>query len=179
MNKKQGRPPMSSEAKLESLKRRLWAKVVKHEDGCWVWIGLVNPKGYGRIGVGRNEGMRLAHRVAWELTHGAIPVGKCVLHKCDVPACVNPEHLFLGDRADNNVDMMRKGRANFIAWKSVRNRRHGSQVPNSRLTEAKVRLIRIEYESGGTSFEKLAKKYNVGSTTIEHIVKRRKWAHVE
>lgn len=79
------------------------------EAGCWLWIGRAKPKGYGRIGIGRNKQFA-AHRVSWELFRGEIPAGMCVCHKCDTPSCVNPDHLFLGTHADNAGDRQRKGR---------------------------------------------------------------------
>ena len=91
--------------------------------GCWNWQGPKNAKGYGRIagvvidGVRHTEHERamLAHRVAWLLYRGPIPLsdaahGTVVMHKCDNPACVNPHHLLLGTQADNVRDMIQKGR---------------------------------------------------------------------
>lgn len=76
--------------------------------GCWLWVASVNACGYGTIGVhGKSV---LAHRVAWTLYRGEIPVGMCVLHICDTPPCVNPAHLFLGTPRDNAVDRQKKGR---------------------------------------------------------------------
>lgn len=73
--------------------------------GCWLWMGRVNQFGYGTIGI------KLTHRVVWEHEHGPIPNGLYVCHKCDVPLCVNPAHLFLGTQLDNMVDMRCKGRS--------------------------------------------------------------------
>lgn len=75
--------------------------------GCWLWTGSLQKDGYGLIKDGR---MRTAHRVSWELHRGPIPARACVLHKCDVRSCVNPDHLWLGSLRDNAVDMARKKR---------------------------------------------------------------------
>lgn len=87
---------------------QFWSKVNRTE-GCWLWAGSKRSEmGYGSFVVrGRSFA---AHRVSWELTHGPIPPGLKVLHKCDVPACVNPDHLFLGTDKDNHQDKAAKGR---------------------------------------------------------------------
>ena len=84
------------------LEQRFWPKVQK-SDGCWLWIaGGDSETGYGRIRAGgRGTTQLLAHRAAWELTNGPVPDGLWVLHHCDTPRCVRPDHLFLGDHADN------------------------------------------------------------------------------
>lgn len=80
------------------------------ETGCWLWTGAIT-KGYGMIGSGLGDRRTLlAHRVSWELCNGPVPAGLHVLHKCDTPACVNPDHLFLGTHTDNMCDMTKKGR---------------------------------------------------------------------
>lgn len=94
------------------LEERFWEKVDRRgPDDCWLWTASLSA-GYGQIGLGGKDGGNgHAHRVAWELSRGPIPVGLNVLHRCDVPACCNPRHLFLGTLRDNTVDMYAKGRA--------------------------------------------------------------------
>lgn len=77
--------------------------------GCWLWLHGTQKFGYGFF---KHAGEVNAHRVAWLLYRGQIPPKMHVLHHCDVPQCVNPEHLFLGTQADNMKDCARKGRAN-------------------------------------------------------------------
>ena len=80
---------------------------------CWIWrgakSGTLGKNPYGEAWI-NGRGQVYAHRMAWELTYGAVPKGLCVLHQCDRPLCVNPLHLWLGTKADNTHDAMRKGR---------------------------------------------------------------------
>jgi hypothetical protein len=77
--------------------------------GCWLWLGATNADGYGRINTGGF--IENAHRASWMLYRSAVPLGLHVLHRCDVPGCVNPQHLFLGDNDANVADKTAKGRA--------------------------------------------------------------------
>ena len=88
---------------------RFWGKVAKRDgEECWEWQGSRKGGGYGSIGI--KGGTVAAHRASWVLTNGAIPDNLWVLHKCDNPPCVRPDHLFLGTRLDNVRDMCAKGR---------------------------------------------------------------------
>ncbi len=91
-----------------TLEERLTNKTNK-TDTCWLWTGFLNNKGYGQIGVANNK-LAYTHRVSYALYIGEIPKGLLVLHKCDTPACLNPEHLFLGTQKENMQDCKRKGR---------------------------------------------------------------------
>lgn len=100
--------------------------------GCWIWMGRTSSRGYGELG----SGLR-AHRVAYELENGAIPEGKIICHKCDVPLCVNPHHLFAGTWADNVHDMIEKGRHIFRGRPRTSESPIGKTVGNWFVTEKK------------------------------------------
>lgn len=98
-------------------------KAARNDSGCIEWTGHKDAKGYGRFA--SHSGEILAHRLAYGMHYGAVPVGKFVLHRCDNPACVNPSHLFLGNNQDNMDDMKRKGRASRRFGRDNPNYRHG------------------------------------------------------
>ena len=157
---------------VDSLKRRFWAKVAK-SDGCWEWTAEIGYKGYGRFclwSLGKRSTVA-AHRVAWELTSGPIPVGLMVCHRCDNRKCVRPDHLFLGTNQDNMTDMKNKGRSRGASLV-------GESNPASRLTAEIVRTIRAEHSGQVGDNRALAKKYDVSHKTISKIVLRQRWAHV-
>ena len=89
---------------------RFWNYVNKTE-GCWLWTGACASRGYGHLVI-KKPRYTTAHRLSWEIHNGPIPKGLWVLHHCDTPACVRPDHLFLGTRADNEHDRTMKGRGN-------------------------------------------------------------------
>jgi hypothetical protein len=152
------------------VKQRFWSKVRKTET-CWLWTAARNEWGYGLF---RFEGkLRLAHRVIWTLECGPIPTGICVLHRCDTPACVRRDHLFLGTNKDNAEDMMRKGRGRT---RVVPQRRLvtlcGSSNPISKLTDEQAEEIRRTYAVGELSQRRLASIYGVAQAQISRIVRR-------
>jgi hypothetical protein len=160
---------------------RFWEKVNK--DGpmcerlgtkCWVWTGATNPDGYGNT---KTDGHQVnTHRVSWELSNGKIPNGLCVLHKCDNPPCVRPDHLFLGTKQDNVTDMINKGRrGNPNPVKT----RSGEHHPNHKLTNADVIAMRERYSRGGISAAALARIYKIDATAAWRVVTRRTWKNIE
>jgi hypothetical protein len=152
-----------------SLEVRLWRHVEKTET-CWLWRGCISNKGYGRIRVfidGKPK-MIESHRIAWQVTHGPIPPGLHVLHKCDNPPCCNPDHLFLGTHGDNMRDMESKGRSN---------KTRGSKHHNAKLSEDDVREIRRLY-SAGFNRRRIAEKFRVTLAAVKLIAARKSWKHV-
>ena len=147
---------------------RFWPRVLK-TDGCWIWQGYKDPNGYGQIG--RRAKLILVHRLSWELTYGSIPNGLWVLHSCDNPSCVRPDHLFLGTNADNVRDMVAKGRARNAGTMRLC---CGDKNVNAKLTGEIVREVRQLCASGVTRTE-LARRYGVNITTISRAVSGRTW----
>jgi hypothetical protein len=150
---------------------RFWKKVQKGPE-CWLWVGSKHRHGYGvmRISGGGKTGLpqktNKAHRLAWSLTHGPVPVGMSVLHRCDVRNCCNPEHLFLGTQADNVADMYAKGRANNVG--AV-----GERVWSAKLTAAQVIEIRKR-----TSSIALAEEYGISYRHMRQIQSGVRWKHL-
>jgi hypothetical protein len=115
------------------------------ETGCFLWMAKVNNKGYGRISVHNHSAY--AHRVSYELFRGPILEGMQVLHKCDTPRCVNPEHLFLGTRKDNMQDMIRKGRQRKPTQQTHCKRGHPYVPENIRMYRGKRNCIACQREN--------------------------------
>ncbi|MEU1293020.1 HNH endonuclease [Streptomyces sp. NPDC005840] len=157
---------------LDGPEASFWAKVRKTKT-CWLWTaGQFGHSGYGSFSVkvdGRTRSVR-THRHSWELANGPIPEGKHVLHRCDTPLCVRPEHLFLGDALMNAQDKVAKGRLR-------RGDAKGEANGHAKLTETDVRAIRTRV-AAGESQAALAREFRVTAQSVCDIVKRRRWKHV-
>jgi hypothetical protein len=137
--------------------------------GCILWTGAVSVGGYGLIGHGAGKGgMIYANRLSYELFIGPIPDGLFALHRCDTPRCVNSFHIFIGTTADNIADMVAKGR-----------QARGERCHLAKCTAELVQQIRREYDPPKMSAAKLAKKYGLSSSTVERMIRRQTWKHLD
>jgi hypothetical protein len=156
---------------------RFWEKVNKTE-GCWNWIASKRNKGYGAFVYPSSCGdivQGRAHRFSWEIHNGEIPAGMCVLHKCDNPACVNPDHLWLGTKADNNHDMIKKGRRVVGGtWCGKGKYKRGNDHHNVKLTWEIVNEIRKDRKTG-LGWIRLGKKYGIAASTARKIGLEKTW----
>lgn len=162
---------------------------------CWRWQKGKDRDGYGIFTI--STWPCAAHRVAWVLERGPIPVGMFVCHTCDVRDCINPDHLFLGTAEDNSRDMVAKGRSlkgdlsvpRRYPETRARGERHGfrlhperrprgERLGTAKLTDSLVREIRSRYEAGGITQKQLSVAYGVCSRTINLVVRRISWAHI-
>jgi hypothetical protein len=150
----------------KTVEERFWEKV-KKTDGCWVWKGANFWGTYGHFWM--DGKVQQAHRASWQIHFGPIPAGKDVLHQCDNPSCVRPEHLYLGTQFENAMDAERRGRA-----------RHpkGEDHGEAKLTADQVRSIRRLYYAGCGGLTDLAKQFNVTKQNIRMIVLGRSWKHL-
>ena len=140
--------------------------------GCIEFTGYRQKNGYGV----KRRGPRtfLAHRLAYEDAFGPIPEGMCVCHRCDNPACVNPEHLFLGTHEENMADMVRKGRSPKHSksrdMRGVRNSRH--KLTEETATWAMARML------AGEPQKSVAQAFGVSPVTINHLWTGKNWRHL-
>jgi hypothetical protein len=132
--------------------QRFWEKVnITAPDKCWLWKGA-SLRGYGRAFLNYPQRKVQAHRVAYAISHGKIPSGKCICHRCDVTLCVNPSHLFVGTHQENIQDRTMKGRG------------------FRKITDHHVDEIRKAYAAKNVTQRKLADEYGVSVALICRII---------
>jgi len=145
------------------LRERLMTRVITVESGCWEWTACRNNHGYGML-LGNGRSLVLAHRASYEIHVGPIGNGIQVLHVCDNPACVNPEHLRLGTTRDNMRDMVSKGRST-----------RGERCPYAKLTSDDVVAIRAAH---GVKRRELSRRYGVSETLVTLLRQGKRWTHI-
>lgn len=141
----------------------LLKKTERHGD-CLVWKLAKNAYGYGKAANGKG-GWSLAHRAAWKAVNGEIPKGIEVCHRCDNPACINPDHLFLGTHSDNMADMKAKGRAKGLV---------GEANHKSRLSESEV----VEIFTSNDPTKVIAVRFGVSVCLVGQIKRGVAWKHI-
>lgn len=125
-------------------------------DECWLWLGAKNKDGYGNVWV--DGKCMLAHRAVWEREKFAIGEGLYVLHRCDNPSCVNPNHLFLGTQKDNVRDCAEKGRRNQA--------RYGPRIMKLSLEE-RAEIQRLRRETDMTQ-KQIGEMFGVRPQTVSY-----------
>jgi hypothetical protein len=151
---------------------RFWSHVDRRDSSeCWNWTAYTGKRHlYGQMRLtGRGGKMVRAPKFSWILHNGLIPNGLYILHTCDNPKCVNPNHLFLGDQKANMDDMKKKGRDN---------KAKGEKTGKAKLTSNKIIEIRGLFESG-ISRKDIAYMFNVSYSLIKQIIQGKVWNHVK
>ena len=135
--------------------------------GCWLWSGRHDKKGYGRLS--NRTPLQLAHRFSYALYCGEFDKKMHVLHKCDNPACVNPDHLYLGDQKQNNIDRDTRGRQKT---------KRGIEHKLAKLTNSDVIQIRKLHNPKSYPSRKLASMFGISQRKIMHILHGESWKHL-
>lgn len=147
--------------------KRFLSYVSIQPNGCHLWTGATRQSGkYGVFWDGKKYVS--SHRFAWEVANGEIPTGKLILHKCDVPSCVNPAHLYAGTQSENILDAVSRGRLNRTT------RARGERSGRAILSEQQAVEILASKERIAT----LAKRYGVHWMTIKAIISGKSWKHL-
>lgn len=152
--------------KIEYMKKFYDQKVIR-KNGCWSWSACIDDTGYGVMALVSKK--INAHRVSWMIhNQKIIPKGKWVLHKCDNPICSNPEHIYLGNAAQNSKDMIERGRSNI----PLGEKRSHTKLKNHEAKEIKQKLLEGIHE------KELSKQFKVHVNTIRDIKMNRRWRHI-
>lgn len=146
-----GSPHVSRPCLHLPVEQKFWLYVSKKE-GCWEWGGYKDKDGYGKLRVGKTN--RSAHRISWELHHGEIPPSLFVLHKCNNPSCVRPDHLYVGDQFDNMRDRTVSGNAP-----------RGESHPNCKFSSEVVSAVR----SAGGTYRQISRIFGISESQVGNI----------
>ena len=164
------------------MSEKLWKRVDKTE-GCWNWTGPVNSSGYGSLMIdGHKAG---AHRHSYEMAYGPFDRALCVLHHCDNPRCVRPDHLWLGTRSDNMMDCAAKGRnQGHYRWTKENNPNAGKPMPpemRARVSKWKERPFRVKSPNGqiieGMNLTKFCRDNNLNNGAMFSVIHGRVRIH--
>ena len=165
--------------KHQHIEERFLRKVNKTSE-CWLWLAATDRDGYGQFTY--NGKQQRAHRISWILHNGEIPDGMFVCHRCDVPGCVRPDHLFIGSVKDNAEDCNAKNRQasgmTHGSYTRPENRPRGTNNGKSKMMDSAIIEMREMYATGNWSQSDLAVKYGVTQVTVSHIVRGKGWTHV-
>lgn len=142
---------------------RFW-KHVNKTSTCWLWTGSLDKLGYGRINDGSGS-PKLSHRVSLMIHGVEVPNNMCVLHICDNPTCVNPNHLKVGTKHDNNTDMANKRRSAY-----------GEKNGRAKLT--KQQALEINELHGKMTRKQIAEKYGIAISTVSAIFNGSRWKYL-
>lgn len=150
---------------MDEIQARFWRKVEPDlNSGCWLWSGRINGDGYGTVRRPRKTG---AHRLSYEWARGSVPPGLVVMHKCDTPACVNPDHLRVGTQLENIADRQAKGR-------SRGGDRRGEKNRSAKITQSDAINIRRLLAAGATQAA-VANLYPISRAQVGRIGNGQKW----
>ena len=146
---------------------RVEMQTVQQENGCMVFTGHKDDCGYGRIS--KNDKLVRVHREVWKKHNPDKEITGVIMHSCDNPACINPDHLSHGTQAENVADMVAKGRRVTVK---------GSKQRDAKLTEADIPKIRELIANPRVYMYKIAEMYGVSETVIRNIRNGKNWTHV-
>ncbi len=159
---------------LPGVTERFWRFLdVRDPASCWEWTGARKAKGYGFLTI-RDGGRRYnvhAHRLSYELHHGAIPAGLLVCHRSDNPPCCNPAHLFLGTTRENALDARAKGRLATGERARAKTVRYGEAHGAASIPDTIVALIKAYHAEHAPTFSALAAAFGVSRSQAHRIVR--------
>lgn len=151
----------------QRLVERFHQKYEVSPSGCWLWTASCAGKGYGQIKVPGERRQMYAHRLSYLIHKGEVPEGKQICHTCDVPKCVNPEHLFVGTSQDNHDDMKAKDRST-----------HGILNKRAKLNEKMVRHIKVMLREGVPQ-QRVARAFDISQTEVSRIGLGLRWTRIK